>query len=185
MTRFLGAGTLSIVILVLPACGSSSDDGSGSGGNAGAATGGSSGSGSGGTGTGGGGTGGSAGAGSDAKACVNDGDTCAAGSSVTPCIVGFDCCRNVCSCTNAGRVSCQTVCDAAGGGGSCGADASLDANSACPPDFFAAEGTPCPEEGKFCGGGCTDPCQFCNVIRCQQGRWRRLEAPPDPNCNDR
>ena len=184
-------GTAGIIVWMFAACGGSSDEGgrggsagTSTGGSAGKGTGGSSGKGSGGSsgaGTGGGGTAGSATGGSAGSGCVNDGDPCAPGKSVTPCIVGFDCCRNVCTCTNAGSVGCQTVCDAGGGGGNCGGDA----GSGCPSDFFAADGTPCAEEGKFCGGGCTDPCQFCNVLRCEQGKWQWLEAPPNPNCNDR
>jgi len=27
-------------------------------------------------------------------------------------------------------------------------------------------------------GSCTDPCQFCNTLRCQGGRWQTQEAAP-------
>lgn len=54
----------------------------------------------------------------------------------------------------------------------------------CPLDYFAADGTPCATEDRLCGGGCTDPCQFCNMLRCEGGKWNWLEAFPDPNCRD-
>jgi len=50
---------------------------------------------------------------------------------------------------------------------------------ACPVEF-PEEGTPCAAEGLFCGGPCEDPCQFCNLIRCEGGVWTQLEAPPAP-----
>ena len=57
-----------------------------------------------------------------------------------------------------------------------------DAGSACPPDHSAALGTPCSEEGRFCGR-CIDPCGFCNLLQCSGGTWTRLEAhPPPPPC---
>ncbi len=45
-------------------------------------------------------------------------------------------------------------------------------------------------DAEFATGGenCTDPCQFCNLIMCSRGQsglsWERLEAFPDPNCDD-
>jgi hypothetical protein len=45
-------------------------------------------------------------------------------------------------------------------------------------------GTACSPEGLSCGGPCSDPCQFCNIIRCEKGKWQRLEAHPDPSCRD-
>jgi hypothetical protein len=63
-------------------------------------------------------------------------------------------------------------------------DASADAGDAadagdCPADLGAALGTPCPKEGQFCGS-CGNPCQFCNLLRCERGKWGRLEVPPAP-----
>lgn len=54
----------------------------------------------------------------------------------------------------------------------------------CPTDFMAADGTPCAPEGRLCGGGCTDRCQFCNLLRCEGGAWRWMEVFPDPACQD-
>mgnify|MGYP000054676207 CR=1 FL=1 len=47
-------------------------------------------------------------------------------------------------------------------------------------DPFPEEGQPCPEDGEYCGGGCEDQCQFCNILMCSEGTWHRLEAPPAP-----
>jgi len=58
-----------------------------------------------------------------------------------------------------------------------GIDAALDAAASCAG---AVEGGSCAAEGTFCGGPCTDPCMFCNVLRCVGGRWGRLEVPPLP-----
>ena len=52
------------------------------------------------------------------------------------------------------------------------------------PDPGTAEGTPCAQEGQSCGDCGSDPCQFCNLLRCQGGVWTHLEAFPDPNCDD-
>jgi len=52
----------------------------------------------------------------------------------------------------------------------------------CPADLAAAIGKTCTVESKSCGT-CSDPCAFCNVIRCQQGKWVRFEVPPMP-CSD-
>ncbi|MBP7125986.1 hypothetical protein KBD49_06445 [Myxococcota bacterium] len=54
----------------------------------------------------------------------------------------------------------------------------------CPQDFHGADGTPCPEEDRVCGGPCTDRCQFCSVLRCEGGFWTWIEVFPDPNCGD-
>lgn len=55
-----------------------------------------------------------------------------------------------------------------------------DGGSSCAT---AAEGAACSMEGQSCGGPCSDPCQFCNILRCSTGRWTRLEIFPMP-CND-
>lgn len=57
-----------------------------------------------------------------------------------------------------------------------------DGGDGCPADIFAAEGMTCTTEGQFCGE-CTDPCMFCNLIRCQGGVWTRMEVFPKP-CED-
>jgi hypothetical protein len=44
----------------------------------------------------------------------------------------------------------------------------------------ATEGGACTTEGSFCGGPCTNPCQFCNILRCMSSRWSRIEVPPLP-----
>ena len=54
-----------------------------------------------------------------------------------------------------------------------------DGGAACPAELGSAEGTPCGEEGRSCGR-CTDSCGFCNILRCESGRWIRLEAHPRP-----
>ncbi len=54
----------------------------------------------------------------------------------------------------------------------------------CPADLFGAIGKPCHPEGLSCGGeGCTNVCEFCNVVVCLQGKWTGLEAFPKPDCN--
>lgn len=55
-----------------------------------------------------------------------------------------------------------------------------DAGSACAS---AVADAPCSVQGQACGGPCTDPCQFCNILRCDGGRWTRLEVFPMP-CKD-
>lgn len=74
----------------------------------------------------------------------------------------------------------------AGSGGSTGGTAGSggSAGGGCPADISAAVGKPCSEEGKFCGGENCDPCSFCNMIKCTNGKWEQLEAFPDPNCSD-
>jgi hypothetical protein len=57
-----------------------------------------------------------------------------------------------------------------------------DATLECPMDFEAADGQPCAQDGQSCSAGCVDRCQFCNILRCEGGRWSRLEVFPDPNC---
>ena len=70
---------------------------------------------------------------------------------------------------------------ASGSGGNAGADA----GSGCPANFTAAEGTACAQEGKSCNSpGCSDPCQHCNILRCESGKWVRMESFPAPNCGD-
>lgn len=87
--------------------------------------------------------------------------------------------RNQCRCF--GRPPGNCTCTATGW--QCTVDAGVDAPSECPTDPTAANGTPCSEEGRVCGGPCTDRCQWCNVVRCEGGRWNALEISPDPRCN--
>jgi hypothetical protein len=49
---------------------------------------------------------------------------------------------------------------------------------ACDPNNLPEIGSPCAMEGEFCSPGCPDPCQFCNVVKCEGGVWTQLEAPP-------
>jgi hypothetical protein len=138
-------------------------------------------------------TGGSGGsnAGADA-ACVAEGDRCIPGSPVMPCLVGYDCCKNICDCAADGRVDCHIACGPQyGSGGNCGVDGSAgsagaigDGGDVCPAYPFDAIGTHCSTEGMTCSEGCTDACSFCNVIRCQGGTWQKLEVFPDPSCRD-
>ena len=62
------------------------------------------------------------------------------------------------------------------------ADAAEDAaiHDDCPPNVADLEDAPCSPEGTVCGGPCTDPCSFCNLMGCFDGRWQRLEAHPMP-----
>lgn len=53
-------------------------------------------------------------------------------------------------------------------------------DAGCPTRLPAAIGAPCSPEGKACGGACANPCEFCNVLRCQLGKWERLEVFPAP-----
>jgi hypothetical protein len=73
----------------------------------------------------------------------------------------------------------------AGGGGRDGggglADSGVDGqgdggNAACAS--AAANGV-CTGEGAVCGG-CTDACNFCNILRCTGGHWTALEVAPAP-----
>lgn len=49
---------------------------------------------------------------------------------------------------------------------------------ACDPNNLPGEGTPCANEGEFCSPGCEDPCEFCNVVKCENGTWQGLEVFP-------
>jgi hypothetical protein len=55
-----------------------------------------------------------------------------------------------------------------GAGGTSGACASAVAMAACT------------SEGQTCSSGCTDACDFCNLLRCTGGVWQRMEAVPAP-----
>jgi hypothetical protein len=49
----------------------------------------------------------------------------------------------------------------------------------CPADPSTLEGQPCSQPGQTCGT-CSDPCQFCNLERCDGTRWTHVEAFPGP-----
>ena len=55
-------------------------------------------------------------------------------------------------------------------------DSGPDAGDLC---LGAAEGESCPVEGASCGE-CSDPCSFCNLLRCEGGTWTALEVFPAP-----
>lgn len=60
-------------------------------------------------------------------------------------------------------------------------------DQACPVDFATAEGMSCANEGQSCSsGGCSNQCDFCNILSCESGQWNRLEAFPSRcfSCGD-
>jgi hypothetical protein len=61
-----------------------------------------------------------------------------------------------------------------GGGGAGGVAGAGGTSGACAS---ATNGGACSSEGMVCGS-CTDPCQFCNTLRCQSGHWQNQEAFP-------
>jgi hypothetical protein len=65
---------------------------------------------------------------------------------------------------------------AAGASGQDGGQAGTGGMDACAS---ATVGTACASEGMVCGS-CSDPCQFCNTLRCQSGHWQTQEAAPAP-----
>lgn len=69
-------------------------------------------------------------------------------------------------------------CTCAPSGWSC-TDGGVDDACPDPSDWGAAEGTPCPNAGQYCGE-CIDPCGFCNLLGCEGGVWTHLEAFPPP-----
>lgn len=44
----------------------------------------------------------------------------------------------------------------------------------------AVDQLPCSTPGTSCGGPCTDPCVFCNLLVCSGGVWQHVEAAPAP-----
>jgi len=58
-----------------------------------------------------------------------------------------------------------------------------DTTDPCPPDFEAAEGTPCSPNGTSCNTGC-EGCTPCWILSCEDGVWVAIEAFPPPNCGD-
>lgn len=67
-----------------------------------------------------------------------------------------------------------------GTSGSDGASSNVTTTNNCGT---ATEGAACSREGESCSSGCTNPCQFCNLLQCSGGHWTRLEVPPAP-CTD-
>lgn len=61
----------------------------------------------------------------------------------------------------------------AGGRGAGGAGG----NSTCDS---AVTNAPCSTENAICGGGCTDICQFCQLLVCTGGTWKPRESAPAP-----
>lgn len=80
-----------------------------------------------------------------------------------------------CWCTGPALPSCECT----PSGWVCAMDGGTPVDAGGCPSDPSAEGTPCAEEGRFCGA-CTDPCGFCNILQCEGGVWTRLEAPPPP-----
>lgn len=77
----------------------------------------------------------------------------------------------------------------ADGGASMDAGGGVDAGEASDAgvDCATAEvDMACAVEGAFCGGPCTDPCSFCNLLSCSGGVWNRVEVFPTPcfDCGD-
>ena len=68
----------------------------------------------------------------------------------------------------------------AGSGGTAGASGTggSGGNAACAG---AVATQPCTAAGTTCGGeNCTNMCQFCNLTRCMNGVWQRIEVAPLP-----
>lgn len=64
-------------------------------------------------------------------------------------------------------------------GGSSGGGATTGGAVACDPNDLPAQGSPCETPGEFCSPGCEDPCQFCNVMQCDESHtWQQLEVFP-------
>ena len=80
----------------------------------------------------------------------------------------------------------------AGGGGSGGAGGTAGSGgtggsaggggTGSNPACASAVGTqPCTSEGTVCGSeNCANVCQFCNLLRCMNGVWQRIEVAPLP-----
>jgi len=60
-----------------------------------------------------------------------------------------------------------------------------DVGDGCPADLPSAIGEPCTVENQQCGTCPADPCVFCNIIRCHDGKWTRIEIFPSPSCGQR
>jgi hypothetical protein len=79
-----------------------------------------------------------------------------------------------------------------GGGGAGGAGATAGSNGAAggsgsggtggnPACVGAVATQPCTAEGTVCGSeNCVNVCQFCNLARCMNGVWQRIEVAPLP-----
>ncbi|MBK9258445.1 MAG: hypothetical protein IPM54_01260 [Polyangiaceae bacterium] len=67
---------------------------------------------------------------------------------------------------------------ATGGSGGATGGSGGGGGGSCDPMNLPAEGSPCSTEGEFCSPGCEDPCSFCNVMQCSNGKWTHLEVFP-------
>lgn len=77
---------------------------------------------------------------------------------------------------NAGTATGGTAGTATGGSAGVATGGSAGASADCAS---AVDGQPCSEEGKVCGD-CSDPCQFCNIMKCENGKWTHMEVFPAP-----
>ena len=67
---------------------------------------------------------------------------------------------------------------AAGAGGTGGTGGTGGGDPVCAT---AVPMQPCTAPGTFCGGdGCTNVCQFCNIVQCMNGVWQSMEVAPAP-----
>jgi hypothetical protein len=123
----------------------------------------------------------------DFATCVQDfGHVCGDVAVVATCVDGEWSCPSGFTPESAAECWCYggvVGCECTPSGWDCpGIDAGSPDAGGCPSDWFAAEGTACSPEGMTCGS-CTDPCGFCNLLRCDGGVWSHLEAfPPPPPC---
>jgi hypothetical protein len=69
-----------------------------------------------------------------------------------------------------------TAGSATGGSAGVATGGSAGASEDCATEV---DGQPCSEEGKVCGD-CSDPCQFCNLLECENGTWTHMEVFPAP-----
>lgn len=106
------------------------------------------------------------GTGGGGNACIDAGDACTPGVPIPrdeQCVVGFDCCVNVCTCGTDGKVRCEVTCDGNGSGGACGGD--------------GGPGTRC-DSDSVCGSG-LKCCYPCGIAGCEN----QCMAPmPDGRC---
>jgi len=69
----------------------------------------------------------------------------------------------------------------AGAGGIAGASGGSGGTGGNPACASAVATQSCTAEGTVCGSeNCTTACQFCNLTRCMNGVWQRMEVAPVP-----